>query len=468
MASQAQARNDDDEIVVGPQPGFQVRFLSSPADITIGGGTAGCGKTHAELLAPVKWVHLPDFRCTFFRRSMEEIRDQGGLWDESVKLYLPMGARPLEHTAEWRWPSGARISMDHLQYESTVYHKQGSQIALLIFDELTHFLDSQFWYLQSRNRSGCGIKPYTLATCNPDPDSWVAKLIEWWIDQETGFPIWERGGKLRYFTRIDGEMVWGSSRREVLDTVPAGSGVTAADVQSITFIPGKLDDNPRMMDKDPRYRGKLLAMTRVNRARLLDGNWKIRASSGSYFKRSDVTMLDAAPANLTATTRRWDLAASEPTETNKDPDWTCGIKMGRYPDGRFVVLHAELARVRAGEVRALVKRVAVADGLRCSVGIPQDPAQAGKDQAESYVLDLAGFEVYTECETGDKETRAEPCAAQWQHQNIDVVKGPWNDQFFAQLEAFPDAKVHDDAVDALSGAFRKLLEDVNMFQQFMK
>ena len=468
MVSQAQARNDDDEIVVGPQPGFQVRFLSSPADITIGGGTAGCGKTHAELLAPVKWVHLPDFRCTFFRRSMEEIRDQGGLWDESVKLYLPMGARPLEHTAEWRWPSGARISMDHLQYENTVYHKQGSQIALLIFDELTHFLESQFWYLQSRNRSGCGIKPYTLATCNPDPDSWVAKLIEWWIDQETGFPIWERGGKLRYFTRIDGEMVWGSSRREVLEAVPAGAGVTASDVQSITFIPGKLDDNPRMMDKDPRYRGKLLAMTRVNRARLLDGNWKIRAASGAYFRRSDVHMLDAAPSNLTAITRRWDLAASEPTETNKDPDWTCGVKMGRYPDGRFVVLHAELARVRAGDVRALVKRVAVADGPRCSVGIPQDPAQAGKDQAESYVLDLAGLEVYTERETGDKETRAEPCAAQWQHQNIDVVKGPWNDQFFAQLEAFPDAKVHDDAVDALSGAFRKLLEDVNMFQQFMK
>lgn len=465
MASQA-LQIQDDEITVGPQPGFQTAVLSSPADITIGGGAAGGGKSYASLLAPVKWVHLPEFRCTFFRRSMEEIRDQGGLWDESVKLYLPMGAKPLEHIAEWRWPSGARISMDHLQYEHTVYHKQGSQIALLIFDELTHFLESQFWYMQSRNRSGCGIKPYTLATCNPDPDSWVAKLIEWWIDQETGFAIPERSGKLRWFARVDDQMVWGNTRREVLEALPPGSGISRADVQSLTFIPGKLEDNPRMVDKDPRYRGKLLAMTRVNRARLLDGNWKIRASSGSYFKRSDVNILDLAPTKLVAITRRWDLAASEPTMTNKDPDWTCGIKMGRYPDGRFVVLHAEFARKRAGEVRDLIKRVAVSDGEGCSVGVPQDPAQAGKEQASSYVLDLAGFDVYTERETGDKETRAEPTAAQWQHQNIDVVRGPWNEQLFQQLEAFPDPKVHDDAVDALSGAFRRVLADDDPFRYY--
>ena len=458
MASQSQARRDDREIIVGPQPGFQTRFLSSRADITIGGGAAGGGKTYAELLAPVKWVHLPDFRCMMFRRSMEEIRDQGGLWDESVKLYTPMGATPREHVAEWRWPSGAQIAMDHLQYDHTVYHKQGAQIALIIFDELTHFTREQFWYMQSRNRSGCGIKPYTLGTCNPDPDSWVSALIAWWINQETGLAIPERSGVLRWFTFVDGEMVWGNSRREVFENLPAGAGITRQDIQSLTFIPGTLDDNPRMVDKDPKYRGKLLANTRVNRARLLEGNWKVRASAGSYFRRSDVKMIDTAPTDLKAITRRWDLAASEPTEAYPDPDWTCGVKMGRYRDGRFVVLHVELQRKRANEIRELVKRLAAQDGRKCSVGVPQDPAQAGKDQSQSYVRDLAGSIVYTDKESGDKETRAEPCAAQWQHQNIDGVKGPWNDAFFAMLEAFPDPKVHDDPVDALAGAFGKLLK----------
>jgi len=261
-------------------------------------------------------------------------------------------------------------------------------------------------------------------------------------------------------------MVWGSSKREVLAQLPPGSGVTAIDVQSLTFIPGTLDDNPRMVDKDPKYRGKLLAMTRVNRARLLEGNWKVRAVSGSYFRRSDVKIVKTVPSDIRAVTRRWDLAATEPTDSCRDPDWTCGVKMGRYPDGRFIVMHVEMARKRANDVRALIKRLAEQDGESCSVGVPQDPAQAGKEQSESYVLFLAGFNPYADRETGDKETRAEPCAAQWQHGNIDVLEGAWNEQFFSQLEAFPDPKVHDDAVDALSGAFRRVLEDDDPFRYY--
>ena len=459
MASQAQARRDE-EIIVGPQPGFQTRFLSSRADITIGGGAGGAGKSYAELLAPVKWVYLPDFRCTFFRRSMEEIRDQGGLWDESVKLYAPMGATPREHVCEWRWPSGAQISMDHLQYETTVYRKQGSQIALLIFDELTHFTDEQFWYLQSRNRSGCGIKPYTLATCNPDPDSWVAKLIEWWINQETGFAIPERSGLLRYFTRMGGEMIWADTRREVLAQCP---GLTPIDVQSLTFIPGTLADNPRMADKDPRYRGKLMAMTRVNRARLLEGNWKIRASAGTYFNRSEVKIIDEPPKDLREIVSRWDLAATEPNEDNKDPDWTCRVKMGRTKGGRYIVLDVKYKRWRSHKVRELVVQTAHQDGKAVKVGIPQDPGQAGVEQAKSYVRDLAGFIVWTDRESGDKETRTDPYASQWQAGNVDLVRGTWNDWYLDLMEAFPTAGVHDDPVDASSGAFGKLKKGASIF-----
>ena len=331
------------------------------------------------------------------------------------------------------------------------------------FDELTHFTSSMFWYMLSRNRSTCGVRPYIRASCNPDADSWVAELIAWWIDQETGYAIPERAGVLRYFARIGDQIVWGDSRTEVMGKCP---GVAEADVKSLTFIPGRLDENKILLTVDPGYRGNLMAMTRVERARLLDGNWKVRKSAGSYFRRSDVKILDVAPTDLSAATRRWDLAASEPTEAYPNPDYTCGVKLGRYKDGRFVVLHAEMQRKRANEVRELVKRMAADDGESCSVGVPQDPAQAGKDQAESYVLDLAGFDVYAEKESGDKQTRAEPCAAQWQHQNIDVVKGPWNDAFFAQLEAFPDPKVHDDAVDALSGAFKHLLEGPDGFSYY--
>ena len=436
------------------QPGFQENFSASEADIVIGGGSAGCGKSFAALTEALRWVHVPGFYAVYFRRTTPQIRNPGGLLDTSRMIYPEAGGTLVSQPLEWEWKSGARVKMAHLEYEDTVEDWQGSQVCLFVFDELSHFTERMFFYMLSRNRSGCGVKPYMMATVNPtDPEHWVAKLLAWWIDQDTGFPIPERAGKLRWFVRVSDALVWGDSREEVMAKCPA---TKIHNVKSITFIPGKLHENQELLRVDPGYEGNLQAMTRVERARLLDGNWKVRKSAGSYFRRSDVKLLDVAPTDLAAMTRRWDLAASEPTEAYPDPDWTCGVKLGRYKDGRFVVLHVELQRKRANEVRELVKRLAQQDGRECSVGVPQDPAQAGKDQAQSYIRDLAGFNVYAEKESGDKETRAEPCAAQWQHQNIDVVKGPWNEAFFAMLEGFPDPKVHDDPVDALSGAFQKL------------
>ncbi len=66
-----------------------------------------------------------------------------------------------------------------MEHEKNCYDWQGTEIAYLGFDELTHFTEKQFYYLLSRNRSVSGVKPYVRATCNPDADSWVAKLIDW-------------------------------------------------------------------------------------------------------------------------------------------------------------------------------------------------------------------------------------------------------------------------------------------------
>ena len=89
-----------------------------------------------------------------------------------------------------------------------IYDGQGAQVPG--FDELTHSTKSQFFYMMSRNRSMCGVRPYIRATCNPDADSWVAEFISWWIDQETGLPIPERAGKVRYLSasmmRLFGEI----------------------------------------------------------------------------------------------------------------------------------------------------------------------------------------------------------------------------------------------------------------------
>ena len=441
-------------IAFRPQPCQQEQFHASAADIAIYGGAAGGGKTYGSILETLRHKDVPDFYSVFFRRSMPQIHNPGALWDTSRKVYPLTGAVPKEQPSEWRWPlSGARVKMAHLEHESTVEDWQGSQVPLFLFDELTHFTRSMFFYMMSRNRSECGVRPYMRATCNPDPDSWVADFIGWWINQETGYAIPERSGKLRWFIRRGDDLVWADSRDEVLAKVP---GANPVEAKSLTFVPAKLEDNKILETANPEYRGNLLAMTRVIQERLLGGNWKIRANAGSYFRRSDCHIIEEVPNDVVSWTRRWDLAATEPCESSPDPDFTCGLKMGKRKDGRFVVAHVDLVRRRANDVRALVRRVAENDGRAVWVGIPQDPAQAGKDQAESYIRDLAGFKVYADHETGDKETRAEPAAAQWQHGNIDVVRGEWNEDFFGQLEAFPAKGTHDDAVDALSGAFKRV------------
>ena len=89
------------------------------------------------------------------------------------------------------------------------------------------------------------------------------------------------------------------------------------------------------------------------------------------------------------------------------------------------------------------------------VRLPQDPGQAGKDQAQSFVRLLSGFSVRTEPVSGSKESRAEPVAAQWQAGNFDVVVGDWNESYFSQMESFPASKFKD-MVDATSDAFSEL------------
>lgn len=275
--------------MIKPQPGFQTDFLACSADICIGGGAAGVGKTIAELLEPLYHKDVPGFNAMFFRRTSVQIRNPGGLWDKS-NLYRSFGAKPREQQLDWVFPKGAVVKFSHLEYESNVYDHQGAEYCLIVFDELTHFTKKMFFYLLSRNRSMCGIKPYIRATCNPDPDSFVAELIEWWIDPVTGFAIPERSGVLRYFLVDDDNVVWGDTKAEVIAACPhifndATFQLSAPEdlIKSITFIPGDIYMNKELLRTDPGYLANLMALPEEEKIRLLGGNWKIRTDKLSLF-----------------------------------------------------------------------------------------------------------------------------------------------------------------------------------------
>ena len=452
--------------VIRPQP-KQEEFLSSPADIVIYGGAAGGGKSWALLYEPLRHVDNAGFGAVIFRSSMTQIREEGGLWDAAMKLYkLYPGARPIKSPKPyWKFPGGAKISFRQISRDEEVYDWMGTEIALIEFDELTHFSAFQFFYMLSRNRSTCGVRPYVRASCNPDADSWVAGFIQWWWDPETGYPIPERSGVLRYFVRVNEEVIWGDSPveavaagNEQLGDVSPGQQLTAEDVKSVTFIPSTVMDNQVLMKADPGYLSNLKAQTLVERERLLYGNWKIKAARGMYFPRASIPeLLAEVPEDVVQWVRGWDLAATDTSEGG-DPAYTASILLGRRRDGTYVIADATNHRYKAEKVRALVKQCAVADKARfrrMRIRMSIDPGQAGKEQSQSYIKMLAGFSVRAVRETGSKESRAEPFAAQWQAGNVALVAGPWNEDLLGQYESFPESK-YKDLVDAGSNAFNEL------------
>lgn len=300
---------EKEKLTIKPQEGFQEEFLSSEADIVIGGGAAGVGKTWAELIEPLRHKDVKGFNAICFRRTNVQIRNPGGLWDQSTDIYPLFNASSNSQQLEWWFEAGVTIKFWHLEHEKNIYDHQGAQYCLIIFDELTHFTKKMFFYLLSRNRSMCGVAPYVRATCNPDPDSFVAELIAWWIDMEMklpdgsfnpryGYPIPERAGVIRYFV-VDQEMyIWGDTKQEVIDKAPhifgkeTFKGLDHEDlVKSITFIPGDIHQNKALLAKDPGYLANLLSQDPDEQLRLLGGNWAIRIDELCIFQAPSIENL---------------------------------------------------------------------------------------------------------------------------------------------------------------------------------
>lgn len=451
-------RDTFEPLYLTPQPGPQTAFMCSSADIVIYGGAAGGGKTFALLLEGLRHKDIAGFSGVVFRKNYTQITASGGLRDAANKIYGQVqGAKP-KKTPKLHWffsPSGARIHFAHLERDEDLQGWQGSEICYLAFDELTHFSRHQFLYMLSRNRSTCGIRPYVRATCNPDSDSWVADFISWWINQDTGYPIYERSGVVRYMCVLNDTIYWGSNPHELAKE----HGVNVEECKSVTFIASKLTDNKVLMAKDPSYMANLKALAEIDKERLLYGNWKIRPAAGMYFKTENFTFVDAVPKNIVAYARSWDLAATEPTPLNPDPDATAGVLMGLLDDGRVIILDVKRKQIKANDARNLLRNMAAIDQGKykfVQITIPQDPGQAGKAQAQSLVSMLAGYSVEIVSPTGSKEVRATPFASQVQAGNVLILKSEWNDMYLSELESFPESK-HDDMVDASSDAFNKLM-----------
>jgi len=204
-----------------PNPGRQTQFLANKATICIYGGAAGGGKSEGLLLEAIRHHKNPNFNAVYFRRKYPQITGKGGIWGRTYKIFPLLGGEPNNSDLYWRFPSGAHVGFSHLQHEHNMYDHQSSEYPLILWDELTQFTEAQFWFLEGRNRSTCGVKPYIRGACNPDPDSFVKKLILPWLDENGQFANPKMAGQIRWMVRDrnDDSYIWYHEHPEKFETL---------------------------------------------------------------------------------------------------------------------------------------------------------------------------------------------------------------------------------------------------------
>lgn len=475
----------DQGVMFSPASEKQEKFLNSDVFLTVYGGAAGSGKSYMGLMRFLRYVHDPLFAGYVFRKNATDMKGGGGLFQTACRMFQAYDPA-VTYTKQpmcIMFPSGATINFTGLDGDAGMNSIQGIEISAAMLDEATHFTEAEVLWIMSRLRGKVSMEPCMWLTCNPDPDSFLCEWLEpnylyprgKVLDGELveGRPDPDLDGQLLYFLRGDGDkMIWGHDRDVMISQYGANylkdrDGKTTCNPKSFRFISATCLDNPPLLEANPNYISTLANLPRVNRERLLFGNWFAREEEAGYWKREWCEIVPHPPQEVHKRVRAWDIAGSKPTEAAPDPDWTAGVLMSRGKDGYYYIEDVVRDRIRILEVLELIAQVAKEDIEYCSsvihTFIPQDPNASGQWTAQQWVNELAsrGIGVKTISTVGAKSKlqRFLPFCAVSEQGLVKIVKGEWNLEFFNELESFTGerrSRMHDDQVDACSDAFTKV------------
>lgn len=246
------------------------------------------------LMGGAYYLGNPAFNGIILRK---ESGDLANIIRESNNMYNTCGTYKNSYT-RWDMRSGAQIQFSYYvgTYEDFKDRMQGRQYAYIGIDEITQISFEKFKYLITANRNGAHIRNRLIGTCNPDPTSWVARFIDWWIGED-GYPIPERDAQIRYCF-MGGEtpqdIVWGNTREEVYlkvkDTIDAFADerdVLPPEqmyIKSVAFVRAELDDNRALLDSSPEYKANLAQQSDEQRERDFKGNWKFMSVGNDLVK----------------------------------------------------------------------------------------------------------------------------------------------------------------------------------------
>lgn len=254
------AVRDEEVAVTLPLHPTQTTALTTPATEILYGGAAGGGKSHLLRTAAITWCgEIPGLQAYLFRRI------EGDLIKNHVEG--PTGFRatlaPLIQLGyvnivegEIRFWNGSKIYLCHCKDDAHRFKYQGTEMHVLLVDELTHFSEVVYRFLRSRVRM-TGIElpakyqgqfPRILCASNPGNQGhhFVKSM---WIDGAEPYQIRQMaddGGMLRQ------------------------------------FIPAKLSDNPSLLKSDPLYRERLRGMGSPQLVKAMEeGDWNV--VEGAFF-----------------------------------------------------------------------------------------------------------------------------------------------------------------------------------------
>ena len=229
-------------------------------DEVLFGGAVGGGKSMAIIADAFAYGLLyPQSSILILRRTYPEL--QASIIDKCLEYYPPEAFKYNSSDKILAMSNGSKIKFGYLETDNDMYRYQGAEYSAIYFDELTHFSEKAYMFLQSRLRNTKGYPNIIRASANPIP-------FKQWV-------------KERFITGTK------------------------------TYIKSTLADNPYLDTEE--YTKRLQGLPDVEREALLHGNWDL--SFGSVFKREHFKVISQENydemMNFNPTSDDWYLSEGE-------------------------------------------------------------------------------------------------------------------------------------------------------------
>ena len=402
-------------IPFSPFPKQAEMILATEKEVLIG-GAAGGSKSTSLLMRALFYVQddANEYHALILRRTLSDLKRKGALihkasqWLNRNEIQRDPSIRPkwdgTEHS--WTFPNGNSLTFGYLRNINDLDTYQGSEYQFIGIDELTQLERFKYIYMRSRVRKTKDNKLPTQLMCSSNP----GKRGNKWVRE-------------RFIEKIDTDI---------------------QDKSQIRFISSSYLDN-----------------------------W-YASVKGQLFDESDFHLIshdEYMKIPIIKIIRYWDLAATEVLNDDKlkgsDPDYTAGVLLAKDLSGNIYILDSYEFQLESRNLINEILNTAARD--KSDVQYIELDGSTGKNFGLLIIdeLNRRGFTTGTGNSRENKVDRARRVSADIQKNGIFLVgrdrtgfTKKWAMEFLEKITAYPNEAIHDDCVVAFTGAYEKLISDV--------